>query len=333
MESVMQSDIPQEQRAPRLLAIDDSAMIHRLLKARLEGERLEIHSATGGAQGLATARTLQPEVILLDIQMPEMDGFAVLKELKSDPSTQDIPVIFLSGASEPESKIRGLDMGAIDFVAKPFDIGELKARVRSALRIRLLIRMLAQRAQIDGLTGLWNRTYFDHRLEDQLTHSQRHSGNFALVLCDLDQFKQINDTQGHAFGDQVLEEFARILTQSRCGDIACRYGGEEFAVLLPRTDAMEASAVAERFRTRLCQTKWPNHDGLVVTASFGVTDRFRSALPTATALINSADRALYASKQAGRNKAMLAPIPTPALNPGQGEAPPPPPPEAHAAAA
>jgi diguanylate cyclase (GGDEF)-like protein len=329
MESFTQSDIQPDQRSPRLLAIDDSAMIHRLLKARLEGERLEIHCATGGVQGLETARSLQPDVILLDIQMPEMDGFAVLKELKANATTQDIPVIFLSGASEPESKIRGLDMGAIDFVAKPFDIGELKARVRSALRIRLLIRMLAQRAQIDGLTGLWNRTYFDHRLEDQLTHSQRHSGNFALILCDLDQFKQINDTQGHAFGDQVLEEFARILTQSRCGDIACRYGGEEFAVLLPRTDAMEASAVAERFRTKLCQSKWANHEGLEVTASFGVTDRFRAKEHTATALINSADQSLYAAKQAGRNKVVLAPFVAPALPVSASEQPP----ESHAAAA
>jgi two-component system cell cycle response regulator len=307
-EQPMQSEVEQEQRAPRLLAIDDSPMIHRLLKARLADERLEIHSATNGAHGLESAKALQPDVILLDIQMPEIDGFAVLRELKADAATRDIPVIFLSGASEPESKIRGLDMGAVDFVSKPFDIGELKARVRSALRIRLLIKMLAQRAQIDGLTGLWNRTYFDHRMAEQISHSHRHAGGFALIFCDIDRFKNVNDTHGHAFGDHVLEEFARILVQSRSGDIACRYGGEEFAVILPRTDAMEAAAVAERFRTRLRSVAWPGHSDVVVTASFGVTDRWRVIERTAAAVINSADSALYAAKQAGRDRVELAPV-------------------------
>lgn len=296
----------QEQRMPRLLAIDDSAMIHRLLKARLKGERLEIHSATSGTQGLEVAASMLPDVILLDIDMPEMDGFAVLQKLKSMPATHDIPVIFISGSCETSSIIRGLEMGAIDFVIKPFDIGELKARVRSALRIRLLINMLAQRAQIDGLTGLWNRAHFDQRLEDEITNATRHAVPLALFMCDIDCFKSINDTYGHPFGDMVLEEFARILNQGRAADIACRYGGEEFAVILPRTTADEAVGVADRLRQKLRERTWPNVDGLVVTASFGVTDLSRAAEQTAKAMIESADQALYAAKQRGRDNVVVA---------------------------
>src|ERR1043165_2806262 len=246
-----QIDLQQQQRRPRLLAIGDSPMIHRLLKARLRSERLEIHSATTGAMGLDTANTLLPELILLDVDMPEMDGFEVLARLKSDPRTHDIPVIFLSGSCSTAAKVRALEMGAVDFVTKPFDVGELKARVRSALRIRLLIQMLAQRAQIDGLTGLWNRSYFDQRLEEEIGIAQRHNTRLSLVLCDLDEFKRINDTYGHPFGDQVLEEFAALMLRGRAGDAACRYGGEEFAIILPRADVHEAAAVADRYRMSL----------------------------------------------------------------------------------
>jgi diguanylate cyclase (GGDEF)-like protein len=295
-----------EQRRPRLLAIDESTMVHRLLKARLKSERLEIHCAITGAQGLETARTLLPEVILLDVQMPDIDGFQVLARLKADPLTHDIPVIFFSGSSDTKDRIRGLEMGAIDFVMKPFDIGELKARVRSALRIRLLIRMLAQRAQIDGLTGLWNRAYFDERLKEEVMIAARHQSNLALILCDLDCFKQVNDTYGHPFGDQVLEEFAKILAAGRMGDVSCRYGGEEFAVILPRSDAGDAVAVAERFRISLRSHAWTEANTLRVTASFGVADLNQIGEASAKRLLQLADDAMYAAKQRGRDRVVKA---------------------------
>ena len=301
----MQVENSNDQRRPRLLAIDDSEMIHRLLKARLKSERLEIHSATGGQQGASLAKSLQPDVILLDIDMADMDGFAVLRQLKSDPLTHDIPVIFLSGSAETSSKVRGLDMGAHDFVTKPFDVGELKARVRSALRIRGLIKMLAQMAQVDGLTGLWNRTYLDQRLAEEITNAQRYTQPLSLILCDLDHFKQINDTYGHPFGDQVLEDFARILNQGRGGDIACRYGGEEFAVVLPHTTAADAGAVAERYRTSLKSRRWPSAGELNVTASFGVTDLHRAADKSVRGMFFFADDALYAAKQGGRDRVVV----------------------------
>lgn len=300
-----------EQRKPRLLAIDDSAMIHRLLKARLRSERLEIHSASSASGGIDAARALLPEVILLDVDVPDAappdaDAFAVLAQLKADPLTHDIPVIVVSGSSDIKLKIRAFDMGAIDFVTKPFEIGELRARVRSAVRIRLLISMLAQRAQIDGLTGLWNRAYFDTRLHDEIMSAQRHGTPLSLILCDLDEFKRLNDTYGHPFGDQVLEEFGRILTAGRTGDIACRYGGEEFAIIAPNSSAVNIAAVAERCRAELRERRWLAAQPLMVTASFGVTDLECCAESTLAAMVQSADEALYAAKQQGKDRVVLA---------------------------
>lgn len=300
---------------PRLLAIDDDTEVHRLLKSSLRGERVEVHGATCGEKGMHIATALQPDVILLDMQMPDSDGFALLERLKADPATLDIPVIFLAHAPDKNLIVRGLDMGAIDFVAKPFDVGELKARVRSALRIRLLIRMLAQRAQIDGLTGLWNRAHFDQRLLEEIVSAGRHGTPLSLVLCDLDHFKHVNDRRGHTFGDRVLEECARVLASGRAGDIACRYGGEEFAIILPRTTATDAAHVAERLRDELRSQHWDEMGEAGVTASFGVAE-LSPCLQTppatgeqpsvcAKALIDRADAALYLAKQSGRNQVVI----------------------------
>lgn len=295
-----------DHQRPRLLAIDDSVLIHRLLKARLSPENIEIHSATTGGQGLALARSLGPDVILLDVDIPDMDGFQILAELKADPQTMEIPVIFLSGIRDTHYKVRGFDLGAIDFITKPFDLAEMRARVRSALRIRLLFKMLAQRVQLDGMTGLWNRAHFDQRLREEVAGADRYLNPLSLILCDLDHFKQINDSYGHPFGDRVIEEFARLLAENREGDIACRYGGEEFAVIVPNTLASEAATIAERLCEALCWHRWPDRRDVRVTASFGVTDLSIAGIHTAAALVESADTALYAAKQAGRNQVVIA---------------------------
>lgn len=295
-----------KQHEPRLLAIDDSELIHRLLKARLKHERIEIHSACSGSRGLEIARTLRPDVILLDIEMPGMDGFEVLRQLRSEPDLNDVPVIFLSSQSSTTDKVRALDLGAHDFVAKPFDLAELKARVRSALRVRQLILMLAQRAQVDGLTGLWNHTYFRQRLEEEIAAAARHSTPLSLIICDLDRFKSVNDTLGHPFGDHVLEVFSQLLADGRINDIPCRYGGEEFALILPRTTIDEAEQVAERIREKTRSLQWGEHPELRITASFGATDLFRAGEQTVKAMIATADEALYAAKQDGRDRVRLA---------------------------
>lgn len=293
-----------ESQLPKVLAIDDSELIHRLLQVRLQYENLELHGALSAADGMRVARELRPDVILLDIEMEGKDGFAVLQELKADPDLQDIPVIFISATASMEDRVRALDLGAADFVGKPFEVVELKARVRSALRVQHLLKMLAQKAQVDGLTGLWNRTYFDRRLAQEISEAVRHRRPVSLAMCDIDRFKRLNDQHGHPFGDHVLEEFARLLQTGRVSDVACRYGGEEFGIILPATNGAEGVEVAERYRRALEAKEWPGIDGLTVTVSVGVADL--ASLPegerTPEALLAAADAALYRAKSAGRNR-------------------------------
>ena len=298
---------------PKVLAIDDSEPIHRLLKVRLQYEPLELHGATDAEAGLRLARELMPDVILLDIEMEGMDGFGVLQALKADVDLQDIPVIFISATASMEDRVRALDLGAIDFVEKPFEVVELKARVRSALRVQHLVKMLAQRAQVDGLTGLWNRTYFDRRLLQECSEAQRHGRSVSLVMCDVDGFKRLNDERGHPFGDMVLERLSRILQGGRGSDVACRYGGEEFGIILPNTLGTEAVDVAERYRVAIEAETWPGPAGRVITASFGVSDlSLLAGSQGSDDLVASADAALYRAKMNGRNRIEVAPVARPA---------------------
>jgi diguanylate cyclase (GGDEF)-like protein len=291
---------------PKLLAIDGSDLIHRLLRVRLQSERIDILSARTTEEGLAMACDHMPDVILLDVETHVGSSLAALHALKSDQVTHDIPVILLSGSATTAEKVRGLDMGAIDFVAKPFEIAELTARVRSAIQIRQLMRMLAERARIDALTGLGNRAYLDERLAQEVADAVRRKAPLSLIFCDLDHFKAINDTYGHQFGDAVLREFSGILTGGRSGDIACRYGGEEFVAILPDCGAQQAFTASERMRQELRSTTWEGHPRLTVTASFGVSDLIRLRYPTPEALLNSADHALYAAKKSGRDRVCIA---------------------------
>jgi len=287
---------------PKVLAIDDSELIHRLLEARLQGENLELHSATSSEEGLKKAKLLQPEVVLLDIGLEGMNGFELLTKLKEDNETQNIAVIFISATVEPMDRVRGLDMGAIDFITKPFDALELKARVRSALRTQYLVKMLEQRAQLDGLTGLWNRRYFDRRLEQEISEAKRHKRVLTLALCDVDRFKRLNDQFGHPFGDMVLEKVAQILSGGRTSDIVCRYGGEEFGLIFSSTNIERGREVTERLRVAIEEAAWPGNPDLVVTASFGVCDtECLDGDLTPEAMLKAADMALYKAKQNGRN--------------------------------
>jgi len=297
-------------RVPRILAVDDSELMHRLLRTRLQLEQVEIHCALTGEEGLRLAAELQPEVMLLDIDLDGMDGFEVLQRLKENPRTRDIAVIFISASCETMDRVRCLDLGAVDFIPKPFEMAELKARVRSAIRVQQLLRMLSQRAQLDGLTALWNRAYFDQRLAAECAESKRHGKSVALVLCDIDHFKGVNDRFGHPFGDEVLSLFASILSGGRASDVPCRYGGEEFGVILPATTLAEAVEVAERFRRTFEEHQWRRHPDLVLTASFGVAElALLPADATPADLLAQADAALYASKRSGRNRVSTAALP------------------------
>lgn len=291
----------------RVLIVDDSVDIHRLLKIRLRDQNLDIITASTAAEGLRLAREVLPDLVLLDIDLPDKSGFEVLGDIKADPATHDLAVIFVSGSVDSQDKVRGFDLGAVDYVTKPFDMAELRARVRSALRTQRLVRMLAQRAHLDGLTGLWNRAHLDVRLSECVDAARRHGRHLSLVMADIDHFKELNDTYGHPFGDHVLQEMANMLEEiARSEDIVCRYGGEEFAVILCETDHVEARGVAERFRSRIEGAIWQEHEQLRVTASFGVSSLSLLTIKSPEALLNSTDTALYEAKRTGRNHVVVA---------------------------
>jgi two-component system, cell cycle response regulator len=286
---------------PNLLVIDDSPDLHALIRVRLAKEPVTVLSATDPESGIATARTCDPDLILLDVDMPGRDGFSVCAELKSHPETRDVPIIFLSGAATTTDKIRGLDLGAVDYIAKPFDAAELRARVRATLRTRELMSLLSKKAMIDGLTGLWNRRYLDAQTVVEHSTSRRTGEPLSCIMADVDHFKLINDQYGHGFGDEVLRRIGQILTEhARPQDVCCRYGGEEFAILMPGTSLEIAAVVAERLREAVESLVFYYCDKPVkVTCSFGVAQLRDKVPPT---ILELADEALYQAKSGGRNR-------------------------------
>jgi two-component system cell cycle response regulator len=293
----------------KLLVIDDSQAVHALVRARLREENLQVVSAFDGERGIEQARREQPDVILLDVDMPHPDGFEVCRRLKSESATMAIPVIFLSGAGSSDSKTLGLDLGAIDYVTKPFDPAELRARVRAALRMKRLMDLLSQKAKVDGLTGLWNRAHFDERMVAAVATARRHKQPLSLMMMDADRFKSINDRYGHPFGDEVLRSIAARLTQMmRLEDIVCRFGGEEFAIVLPHTALEGARQLAERIRTMIMALELVCKGQRVeVTCSFGVAElQSLGANADMATLVQAADEAMYAAKKNGRNRVEVA---------------------------
>jgi diguanylate cyclase (GGDEF)-like protein len=290
------------------LIIDDCEAIHHLVKARLRQEELELHCSVDGMAGIAMAQRINPDLILLDVDMPHPDGFEVCRRLKSDEKTMAIPVIFLTGASAAEQKIQGLDVGACDYITKPFDAAELRARVRATLRTKYLLDLLTNKAMIDGLTGLWNRAYFESRLNQELALARRYDHPLSCIMLDIDHFKIINDRYGHPMGDGVLRNLSEVISAGcRAEDVVCRYGGEEFAIITPNVAARGAAELAERLRDAL-GARAVTHRGVEVpvTCSFGVAE-VHNREPS---IVELADKALYRAKQLGRNRVEVeAPAP------------------------
>ena len=295
-------------RRQKILVIDDSQQIHQLLRARLKGLSVDLIFADNGEAGITLARDACPDLILLDVNMPGQDGFDVCRILKDNPATYEIPVIFLTGVDESLNKVKGFDLGAVDYVTKPFDPAELRARVRTALHTRALMELLTTQAQLDGLTGLHNRRYFDQRLEEELSEGRRYGRPVGLLLVDIDHFKSINDTFGHPKGDLVLRKIAGVIKNSgRASDITCRYGGEEFAVVLPQSP----TDFTYQFGLRLLELIRQCPDfmailGRSVTVSIGAACAEPEDRLLPPALVNLADKALYSAKASGRDRVAAA---------------------------
>ena len=289
-----------------VLAIDDSPEIHQLLKFRLRNLDVELAHADCGFDGFDQALAVNPDLILLDVMMPDASGFDICRKLKTTTQTRNIPVIFLTGVSDVDQKVLGFDVGAVDYIQKPFDSVELNTRVRAALRTKRFQDRLAQSAMIDGLTGLWNRAHFDQRIHEEVAAALRYDRPMSLIMMDVDKFKNLNDNHGHLFGDEVLQVVGDVLQDSvRTSDWPCRYGGEEFGLILRETDLDGAIILAERIRKEIGSLQLHNKAQLVpVTSSFGVVSSTLCMNPcdlSSKWMIGSADRALYAAKEGGRN--------------------------------
>jgi diguanylate cyclase (GGDEF)-like protein len=295
----------------RVLVIDDSQLIHDVLRARLAPENIELLHALDGASGLRMARELRPSLILLDLVLGMESGLYICRLLQDDPELAAIPIVILTGAADTENKVKCLDAGAVDYITKPFDPDELRARVRVGLRIKRYHDLLSRQAHLDGLTGLWNRGYFDERLKAELSAAIRHERPLGLMLIDLDHFKQINDNHGHPIGDRVLQQTAEAVAATvRQGSFVCRFGGDELSVIVREGHEASLWALGRRILEQIGKITISHRAGVIrPSVSIGGASRQEIAgggeLLTPARLIAAADKALYEAKQAGRGRVMV----------------------------
>lgn len=295
----------------KILIVDDSRLIAHVAKTMLTKRGHEIILAQDGKAGVEAAKSEQPDIILLDLIMPVMDGYEVCKHLKGDDSTKEIPIIMVTSKAEAADKVKGLEMGALDYVTKPFDESELIARVNIHLRLRELYeavqeqnRQLQEMANRDGLTGLYNHRYFHEQLSQDFLRAKRYHENLSCILFDIDFFKKFNDTYGHQTGDVVLKGLASVIQRAtRESDLAARYGGEEFAIILYHTDGPAAYQAGERLRTMVESHEIQDDSNVLrVTISVGVATFPHEKIHDSKDLIEHTDQALYKAKDNGRNR-------------------------------
>jgi two-component system cell cycle response regulator len=298
--------------AERILVAEDSALLRRMLGDVLRAQGWTVLEASNGQTALAQARAEGPHVLLMAREMQGLNGMDVLDQLRSNPRTADMPVVFVTGHTDARELAAGLERGAHDYVRKPVDPVELVARIRTALRLRALHDELARRnaeleqlARTDVLTGLANRRHAEDVLRSTIASARRHTRTLCAVLVDIDRFKSVNDVHGHAAGDAVLREVSlRLAAGLRDEDLAARWGGEEFLLLLP--DSPDATVVCERLRASLADVPVNVHGCLEVpvTASFGWAPW--SGEETGEMLVARADLALYCAKDGGRDRVVAA---------------------------
>ncbi|HNX94279.1 MAG TPA: diguanylate cyclase [Holophaga sp.] len=292
--------------AALVLVIDDSRTSRAILKATLSQEHRVI-TAASGEEGLEMAIEHQPDLILLDLVMPGLDGFAVCARIKSDPRIEETPVLFLSALGGEADETLALESGAIDFITKPISPVIVAARVRNHLELKRSRDVLRNLAQRDGLTGIANRRHFDQQMASEWQRTHRRGLPIAVVMGDVDFFKRYNDAYGHAAGDECLKAVAACFkgAMQRPGDLAARYGGEEFVCLLPETDLPGALEVAVRIQECVLASQIPHaHSSAapVVTVSLGVASTRPIEGGSAAELLVAADLKLYQAKERGRNQ-------------------------------
>ena len=324
--------------AADILVVDDCQILLAMVTDILAGEGYSVRQAENGVVALEAVSKKSPDLILLDVMMPEMDGYEVCETLRREP--EYIPILMLSAKSELRDLVRGLDAGADDYISKPFQAEELVARVKTLLRIRTLqLRLYCQNLELeaknqqlaalfqqldaanqelkllsvtDGLTRAYNHRHFQERLRSEFSRARRHGEPLACVMIDIDNFKRVNDLHGHPVGDRVLVRLVEILKEATRGeDLVARYGGEEFVLLLPKTDGERALHLAERLRERVEREGFllPAGERIPFTVSLGVAgcdSAQGDCIDTSDRLLQAADAALYRAKADGRNRVVVA---------------------------
>ncbi|HYN85586.1 MAG TPA: diguanylate cyclase [Pyrinomonadaceae bacterium] len=308
------------ERRPVILVADDEPVNLALIKRRLEWEDYEIYTAEDGREAVERARVLHPDLIILDVMMPILDGLQACRLLKDDERTRDIPVIFLSALDDMETKVNGLAAGGNDYISKPFRAEELIARVAVAIRLKRERDELRQSADeatrraeaasemsmSDALTGLLNRYGLQRSLQHEQAEARRYARPLSCLMIDIDHFKHVNDTYGHAAGDAALMQVARVLTDSvRASDVVCRYGGEEFLVLMPETNLEGALALGEKIRVAASSRLYGDGERFFrLTLSIGAARLLSHE--SAHDMLARADVALYHAKESGRDRVEAA---------------------------
>ena len=309
-------------RKDRILVVDDHPDNVEIINARLSSRGFQVDTASNGQEALDRVQADPPHLILLDVMMPLMDGYEVARRIKNDEALPYIPIILVTARDSTADKVEGLDAGADDYLTKPINFPELEARVRSMLRIKRLQDELDQKNRelevankrlrrlsiTDGLTELFNHRHMHELLHEEFERTKRSSEPLAVVMLDLDRFKQVNDTYGHPTGDVILYETARLIDDSaREIDMVGRYGGEEFIAILPGTDEEAAAQFAERVRHAVEQYVYRDEATEVrMTLSAGVASFPSGDIDHPESLIKSADEALYSAKESGRNRVVRA---------------------------
>ena len=291
---------------PLLLVVDDQPSNIQTLFEIFKDE-CEVCMATNGVDAIAFCQTRLPDLILLDVMMPGMGGYAVCQHLKNDPLTHRIPIIFVTAQNDPEEEAQGFDQGGVDFIIKPFHANVVKARVRTHLTLKQQSDLLRSLSLTDGLTGVANRRQFDKALEVEWRGAQRSGQPLGLIMIDVDYFKKYNDHYGHQAGDACLQSIALTLKAgfTRSHDLLARYGGEEFAGILPNTPLEGAQKKARHLEKVIRALHIPHqHSDIdnVVSVSLGVAVTVPKKGENWSDLIAAADNQLYLAKQAGRGQ-------------------------------
>jgi len=289
----------------KILVVDDEKM-NIIALAQFLKPQYEIIVAVDGASALEAAEKHLPDLILLDIIMPDMNGFDVLIKLKNSATAMNIPVIFLTGLSNAGDEEKGLSLGAVDYITKPFNQSVVKARIKTQLKIVEYVHTIEKLCMLDALTGLSNRRGFDTRMDVEWGRAHREKKTLGLVMLDIDKFKIYNDTYGHPQGDILLQAVAEVIskTLNRPADFAARWGGEEFMILLPDTGLEGTVIIAEQIRLNIKNTIVLCADGAKTstTVSLGAVSIIPDDGDSPADFIAEVDKLLYAAKNSGRDR-------------------------------